>query len=405
MALVNENHLKLKAGYLFPEIARRVKAFTDANPQARPLIRMGLGDVTEPLPPAVIDAMHRAVDEMSHRESFRGYGPPQGYDFLRHAIATNDFQARGCDISADEVFVSDGAKSDLGNILDLFSSRNIVAIPDPVYPVYVDSNVMAGTTGPLNHRGEYDRIVYLPATVENGFVPEIPRTKVDIVYLCSPNNPTGSVIRRDALTQWVNWARDERVTIFFDSAYEGFITDDSIPHSIFEIPGAREVAIEFRSFSKLAGFTGLRAGFTVVPKSLLLRTAADDDNDGVELHRLWHRRHATKFQGISYVVSRAAEAVYSPAGREQCRVLINHYLGNAQLIRERLASAGLSVFGGEHGPYAWVKTPGQVKSWDFFELLLGQANVICTPGLGFGLNGEGYVRLTAFNSRRTPKKR
>jgi LL-diaminopimelate aminotransferase len=384
MPLLNENFLKLKSGYLFPEIARRVKEFESTNPSAR-VIRMGLGDVTQPLPQAVTEAMHRAVDEMSRTESFRGYGPPQGYEFLREAIAKNDFQSRGCDIAADEIFISDGAKSDLGNILDLFDRDNVVAIPDPVYPVYVDSNLMAGT-----------KLVFLPATEANGFVPQIPQERVDVVYLCSPNNPTGAVMSRDQLARWVEYAHDSGAVIFFDAAYEGYITDPATPHSIFQIPGARDCAIEFRSFSKLAGFTGVRVGFTVVPKSLRVRTRSGEQ---VELHRHWLRRHTTKFQGISYIISRGAEAVFSPSGKEQCRKLVDYYLANARLMRESLMALGLHCFGGKQAPYVWLKTPSSRKSWDYFDLLLKQAQTVCTPGLGFGSLGEGYVRLSAFSSR------
>lgn len=384
MPLLNENFLKLKSGYLFPEIARRVKEFENANPSAR-VIRMGLGDVTQPLPQAVTDAMHRAVDEMAQAHSFRGYGPPQGYEFLREAIATNDFRSRGCDVSADEVFVSDGAKSDLGNILDLFDRENVVAIPDPVYPVYVDSNIMAGT-----------KIVYLPATEANGFVPQVPAERVDIIYLCSPNNPTGAVMSREQLVRWVAFARGAGAVIFFDAAYEGYITDPATPHSIFEIDGARECAIEFRSFSKLAGFTGVRAGFTVVPKSVRAKTKSGEPG---ELHRHWLRRHTTKFQGISYIISRGAEAVFSPDGRSQCRALVDYYLANARLMRANLTKLGLKCFGGQQAPYVWLKTPSSMKSWDYFDLLLKRAEIVCTPGLGFGSLGEGYVRLSAFNSK------
>lgn len=384
MPLLNENFLRLKSGYLFPEIARRVNEFETANLSAR-VIRMGLGDVTQPLPQAATDAMHRAVDEMSQAHSFRGYGPPQGYEFLREAIAKHDFQSRGCDISADEVFVSDGAKSDLGNILDLFDRDNLVAIPDPVYPVYVDSNIMAGT-----------RIVFLPATEAGGFVPQVPHERVDIVYLCSPNNPTGAVMSRDQLAEWVAYARDAGAVIFFDAAYEGYITDPATPHSIFEIPGARDCAIEFRSFSKLAGFTGVRAGFTVVPKSLQARTKSAEN---AELHRHWLRRHTTKFQGISYIISRGAQAVFSPEGKAQCRTLVAYYLTNSRLMRANLTQLGLHCFGGEQAPYVWLKTPSSMKSWDYFDVLLKRAHIVCTPGLGFGSLGEGYVRLSAFNSR------
>jgi LL-diaminopimelate aminotransferase len=397
MARINDNYLKLKAGYLYPEIGRRVKGFADANPSAR-IIRMGIGDVTEPLPPAVIEAMHKAVDEMAKRETFRGYPPEQGYDFLREAIAKNDFQARGCEVSADEVFVSDGSKCDCGNILDVFApAANTIAVTDPVYPVYVDTNVMGGNTGPAApNGGEYQGLVYLRATAENDFTPEIPKQRVDVVYLCYPNNPTGVVATKETLTKWVDYARANDSVIFFDAAYEAYITDGSIPHSIYEIPGARDVAIEFRSFSKLAGFTGMRCGFTVVPKSLKGRDGAGNE---VDSHRLWHRRQSTKFNGVSYITQRGAEACYTAAGREQVRKLVGFYLENAKLIREGLTAAGLKTYGGVDAPYVWAKTPGAMSSWDAFDLLLKQANVVVTPGSGFGASGEGYFRVSAFNSR------
>jgi LL-diaminopimelate aminotransferase len=395
MAYINENYLKLKAGYLFPEIARRVKAFAEQNPSAK-IIRMGIGDVTEPLPPAVLEAMHRALDEMSRRESFRGYGPEQGYDFLRDAIAKNDFQARGCGVSADEIFISDGSKCDCGNILDIIGAGNRIAMTDPVYPVYVDTNVMAGNTGSADEKGEYSGLVYLRATAENDFTPDLPSEKVDLIYLCYPNNPTGTVATRDTLAKWVNYAKQNDAIILFDAAYEAYISDADIPHSIYEIPGGREVAIEFRSFSKLAGFTGVRAAFTVVPKTLRGRTS---DGQSVELHKLWHRRQSTKFNGISYVVQRGAGAVYSTAGQEQVRALIDFYMTNARLIREGISRRGLTCFGGKNAPYVWIKTPGETTSWQFFDRLLHDAHVVCTPGSGFGLSGEGYIRLSAFNSR------
>jgi LL-diaminopimelate aminotransferase len=395
MARINDNYLKLKAGYLFPEIGRRVKTFAEANPTAK-IIRMGIGDVTEPLPPAVVEAMHKAVDEMSRRETFRGYPPEQGYDFLREAIAKNDFQARGCDIAADEVFVSDGSKCDCGNILDIFGPGNTIAVTDPVYPVYVDTNVMEGNTGPASERSEYDGLVYLRATAENSFTPDVPKQRVDVVYLCYPNNPTGTVATRETLTKWVDYARENESVLFFDAAYEAYITDASIPHSIYEIPGARDVAIEFRSFSKLAGFTGVRCGFTVVPKSLKGRDASGQP---VDFHRLWYRRQTTKFNGVSYITQRGAEACYSEAGRQQVRGLVSFYLENAKLIREGLTSIGLKTYGGVNAPYVWVRTPKGMVSWDAFDLLLKQANVVVTPGSGFGASGEGYFRVSAFNSR------
>lgn len=392
---INENFLKLKAGYLFPEIARRVRAFSEANPTAK-VIRLGIGDVTEPLPLAVRDAMHKAVDEMGDRSTFQGYGPEQGFDFLRQKIAENDYNARGCDITADEIFVSDGSKCDTGNILDIISPDNTIAICDPVYPVYVDTNVMAGNTGPADESGKFQGLVYLPATAENNFTPELPKQRVDIIYLCYPNNPTGTVATRETLTKWVEYARANKSIIFFDAAYEAFITEDSIPHSIYEIPGARDVAIEFRSFSKLAGFTGVRCAFTVVPKTV---RGLDTRGEEVDLYRLWMRRHTTKFNGVSYITQRGAEAVYSPEGKKQVRALIDFYMSNAKVIRENLQSIGLKVYGGINAPYVWVKTPNNATSWDFFDKLLTQANVVGTPGSGFGAAGEGYFRISAFNSR------
>jgi LL-diaminopimelate aminotransferase len=393
--LINEHYLKLKAGYLFPEIARRVTAFAQKNPQAA-IIRLGIGDVTEPLPPAIVSAMQDAIQEMAQRSTFRGYGPEQGYDFLRKAIAENDFQARGAEILADEIFVSDGSKCDSGNILDVFGLENKVAVLDPVYPVYVDTNVMAGRTGPADDRGRYSGLVYLPATAENSFQPELPQEKVDLIYLCYPNNPTGTVASRDVLRRWVEYAQAHESLILFDAAYEAYITDPEIPHSIFEIPGAREVALEFRSFSKNAGFTGMRCAYTVVPKSLKGRTAA---GESVAIHSLWTRRHTTKFNGVSYPVQRGAAAAYSPEGKAEIEQLIRFYLTNAGLLREGLQSVGIQVYGGVNAPYIWLKTPGNLSSWAFFDRLLEQAHLVGTPGSGFGANGEGYFRLSAFNSR------
>jgi len=395
MARINDNYLKLRAGYLFPEIARRVKAFAQSAPSAR-IIRLGIGDVTEPLPAAVLAAMHKAVDEMGRRQTFRGYGPEQGYDFLRQAIADNDFAARGCQVSPEEIFISDGSKCDTGNILDIFGADNIIAVTDPVYPVYVDTNVMAGHTGPANPRGEYAGLVYLPATADNDFVPPLPAGRVDLIYLCYPNNPTGAVASAAALRRWVDYARQHQAIILYDAAYEAYITDPAIPHSIYEIPGAREVAIEFRSFSKIAGFTGVRCAFTVVPQTLKARAA---DGSMVELHKLWMRRHTTKFNGVSYITQRGAEAIYSPDGRQQVRALLDFYLENARLIRAALDEAGLPVYGGVNAPYVWARTPDGQSSWDFFDHLLRQAHVVVTPGSGFGASGEGYFRVSAFNSR------
>jgi LL-diaminopimelate aminotransferase len=395
MATINDNYLKLKAGYLFPEIARRVNAFAEANSDAK-IIRLGIGDVTEPLPEACRTAMIKAVEEMGDRSTFQGYGPEQGYAWLREKIAAHDFQSRGCDISADEIFISDGSKCDTGNILDIFGKNNAIAVTDPVYPVYVDTNVMAGHTGDANEQGEYGGLVYLPITAENNFTAEIPSQKVDLIYLCFPNNPTGATATKAHLQDWVNYAKANGSIIFFDAAYEAFITDSELPHSIYEIEGARDCAIEFRSFSKNAGFTGTRCALTVVPKTLTAKAA---DGSDVELWRLWNRRQSTKFNGVSYIVQRGAEAVYSPEGQAQTRSLINFYMENAKIIREQLSSAGLQVFGGVNAPYVWVQTPNGLSSWDFFDKLLHTCNVVGTPGSGFGAAGEGYFRISAFNSR------
>lgn len=395
MVLINQHYLKLKAGYLFPEIGRRVTAFAQANPQAK-IIRLGIGDVTEPLPAAIVEAMHGAVDELARRETFKGYGPEQGYAFLRDAIAEHDFAARGTDIAADEIFISDGSKCDSGNILDILGDGNRIAVADPVYPVYVDTNVMAGHTGPADDSGRFAGLAYLPGTEANGFVPDLPTEPVDLIYLCFPNNPTGTVATRATLQRWVNFAREHRALILFDAAYEAYISDTSIPHSIYEIDGAREVAIEFRSFSKSIGFTGVRCGLTVVPKQLM---GSAPNGDQVSLHQLWNRRQSTKFNGASYVVQRGAAAAYTDAGRAQMRGLISFYMENARLLREGLTAAGLRVFGGVNAPYVWLKTPGSLGSWEFFDLLLNTAHVVGTPGSGFGAAGEGYFRLSAFNSR------
>ena len=395
MARINTSYQKLKAGYLFPEIGRRVSKFVADNPTAK-VIRLGIGDVTEALPPAIVAAWQQGVAEMGTRSTFRGYGPEQGYDFLREAIAKHDFATRGVRVDADEIFVSDGSKCDTGNILEIFGDDNKVAIVDPVYPVYVDTNVMAGRTGPSNEQGRYEGLVYIPATAENGFVPELPKERVDLIYLCYPNNPTGMVATREQLTRWVEYAKKNDAIILFDAAYEAYITDPTIPHSIYEIDGARDVAIEFRSFSKTAGFTGVRCAFTVVPKSV---TAAGLGGERIPLHGLWNRRHTTKFNGVSYPVQRAAEAIYSPEGKKQVQTLIDFYLTNARLIREGLQAAGVKVYGGVNAPYVWVKTPGSQTSWEFFDRLLQTAHLVGTPGSGFGASGEGYFRLSAFNSR------
>ena len=397
MALLNDNYLKLKAGYLFPEISRRVKAFCDANPEAaKKLIRCGIGDVTEPLPPAVIAALHKAVDEMAARETFKGYGPEQGYDWLRRAIAQNDFRDKGIEIADDEIFVSDGSKCDCGAILDIFGAKNKIAISDPVYPVYVDTNVMAGHTGAANAAGAYAKLVYLPCKPGNNFIPVPPKKHVDVIYLCSPNNPTGAAATREQLAAWVSYALENKSVILFDAAYEAYITEPGIPHSIFEIPGARECAIEFRSFSKNGGFTGVRCAFTVVPKAL---NAFAKSGESRPLHQLWHRRTTTKFNSVSYTVQRGAEAVYSPEGKVQVAALIKHYLGNAEVLRAGAKQAGLKVFGGVNAPYIWVCTPKGVTSWQAFDKILHDANVVITPGSGFGSKGEGYFRISAFNSR------
>jgi len=395
MTRINDHYLKLKAGYLFPEIGRRVKAFQTANPKAD-IIRLGIGDVVLPLVPAVVEAMERAVRELGTAEGFRGYGPEQGYGFLIDAILEHDFRSRDVSLRASEIFVSDGSKCDTGNIQEIFSTQNVIAVTDPVYPVYVDTNVMAGRSGAFRESGHYDGIVYMPTTAENGFAPALPEARVDLVYLCSPNNPTGAVLNREQLKKWVDFAREREAVILFDAAYEAFITDPAIPHSIYEIPGAEEVAIEFRSFSKTAGFTGTRCAYTVVPEKLRCR---DADGNAVALNPLWNRRHTTKFNGVSYPVQRGAEACYSPEGKRQIRGQIEYYLTNAALIREGLTAAGLQVYGGVNAPYLWLKTPGGMGSWEFFDKLLGEAHVVGTPGAGFGPSGEGYFRLSAFGLR------
>ncbi len=395
MATINSNFLKLKAGYLFPEIARRVKAYTEANPdKAGRIIRCGIGDVTEPLPSAVRDAMHSAVDEQGDRATFKGYGPEQGYEFLRQAIVDNQYAGLG--ISADEVFISDGSKCDTGNILDIFGKGNVIAITDPVYPVYVDTNVMAGNTGDADANGAYAGLLYLPCNAANGFVAAVPQEKADLIYLCFPNNPTGAVATREQLEAWVAYAKKNDAIILFDAAYEAFIQDDSIPRSIFEIEGARDCAMEFRSFSKNGGFTGIRCAYVVIPKTL---TGASDTGERIPLHQLWSRRHSTKFNGASYPVQKGAEAVFSAAGKKQVAELIEHYMGNAKLLREACLSLGLQVFGGVNAPYVWVGCPDGLTSWEMFDKMLGEAQVVITPGSGFGCAGEGYFRISAFNSR------
>jgi LL-diaminopimelate aminotransferase len=392
MLRINEHYTKLKASYLFSDIAKRVAAYTAAHPD-QPVIRLGIGDVTEPLPPACLDALHAATDEMGRRATFKGYGPEQGYAFLREAIAQHDYAERGCAIEPDEIFVSDGAKCDCGNLQEIFATDLRLAIPDPVYPVYVDTNVMAGRTGP-NVDGRYQGITYLESTPANSYVPAVPEVAADLIYLCFPNNPTGAVASREQLAAWVAYAQRHRAVILFDSAYEAFIRDPRIPHSVYEVPGAREVAIEFRSFSKTAGFTGTRCAYTVVPKSLQGFDAAGRPHS---LHALWNRRHTTKFNGVAYPIQKAAAAVYSPAGRQQTTALIDFYLANAKLIRDAMTRLGFACMGGDNAPYLWVNT-GR-NSWKFFDLLLTRAQVVCTPGEGFGRCGEGHVRISAFNSR------
>ena len=391
MIKINENFLKLQASYLFSDIAKRVAAYQQANPeQAR--IKLGIGDVTRALPAACVTAFHKAVDEMADDSTFRGYGPEQGYDFLREAIAREDFQARGAAIGADEIFVSDGAKCDSGNFQEIFATDIRVAIPDPVYPVYVDTNVMAGRTGEARD-GRYEGLVYLEGNRENGFIPDLPGEPVDLIYLCFPNNPTGAMASRETLQRWVDYAREHRAIILYDAAYEAFIQDDSLPRSIYELEGAQEVAVEFRSFSKTAGFTGTRCAYTVVPKACMAYTAA---GEAVPVHGLWNRRHTTKFNSVSYPVQRAAEAVYSPEGKVQVRELVSYYLNNARYIRENMEKYGYDCIGGENSPYIWVDAKGD--SWAFFDRLLNRAGVVCTPGAGFGRCGEGYIRISAFNS-------
>jgi LL-diaminopimelate aminotransferase len=397
MIRINENYLKLKASYLFADIARRVTAYTTAHPD-RPVIRLGIGDVTEPLPPACVEALHAATDEMAQRATFKGYGPEQGYAFLRDLVAQHDYAARGCQIDADEIFISDGSKCDCGNIQEIFATDLRLAIPDPVYPVYVDTNVMAGRTG-LNVDGRYEGILYLDSTAANGYVPAVPAAPADLVYLCFPNNPTGAVATRAQLEAWVAYARKNKAVLLFDSAYEAYIRDPAIPHSIYEIEGAREVAIEFRSFSKTAGFTGTRCAYTVVPKTLVAYDAAGNAHP---LHALWNRRHTTKFNGVSYPIQKAAAAVYSPAGQSQTRALTDFYLANAALIRAAMGKLGFPCVGGDNAPYIWINVGRD--SWEFFDLLLEKAQVVCTPGAGFGKCGEGHVRISAFNSRENVQK-
>ena len=395
MARINENYLKLKAGYLFPEIGRRVREFAQANP-GKEIIRMGIGDVTQPLTPAVIRAFHQGVDEMASASTFKGYGPEQGYEFLRDAIAKNDYHARGVQISPDEIFVSDGSKCDTGNIQEVFGADNKIAICDPVYPVYADTTVMSGKTGSCQANGYFDGIIYMPCTEENGFLPELPAERPDLIFLCFPNNPTGTVASKEVLTKWVNYALQNQSIILFDAAYEAYITDPSIPHSIYEIEGAKKVAIEFRSFSKTAGFTGTRCAFAVIPDELM---AYDESGNPHPVKPLWMRRHTTKFNGVSYPVQKAAAAIYSEEGAKETKAVIGYYLENARIMRNSLIEQGYTVFGGVNAPYVWVKTRNGLTSWEFFDLLLNEANVVGTPGSGFGPAGEGYFRFSAFAER------
>jgi LL-diaminopimelate aminotransferase len=391
MAQVNENFLKVSESYLFVEVARRIRAYQEAHPEAQ-IIKMGIGDVTRPIVPAVIEALHKAVDEMGTTEGFHGYGPEQGYAFLRETIVKHDYTDRGLKLEADEIFISDGAKSDTGNIGDILGQGNTVAVTDPVYPVYVDTNVMGGRAGDFLD-GRYSKITYMPCTRENGFVPALPDHPVDIIYLCFPNNPTGTTLTRDQLKVWVDYALANDSLILFDAAYEAFITEPDVPHSIYEIPGAERCAIEFRSLSKTAGFTGLRCGYTVVPKTVTARKA---DGTRVPLNKLWNRRQSTKFNGTAYIIQRAAEAVFSPEGQQQIMANIEYYRANAQLMKETFASIGIEAFGGVNSPYVWIKTPNGLGSWEFFDRLLDECHVVGTPGVGFGPSGEGYFRLTAF---------
>ena len=400
MATINDNYLKLPGSYLFAEIARRVAAYKEANPDAD-IIRLGIGDVTQPLPQVCIEAMHKAVDDQAKAETFHGYGPEQGYSFLTEAIIKNNYTDRGIEIAPDEIFVSDGSKSDCGNIQEIFGTTNKVAITDPVYPVYLDTNVMAGRTGTLQEDGHFEGVVYLPCTAENNFAPSLPTEKVDMIYLCCPNNPTGTTLSRAELTKWVNYAKENDAVILFDAAYAAYITEDDVPRSIYEIPGAKDVAIEFRSFSKTAGFTGTRCGYTIVPKTVTGRAA---DGSRVPFNKLWNRRHTTKFNGTAYIVQRGAAAIYTEEGKKQVKELISYYMENARIIREGLKSVGIKAYGGVNAPYIWLKTPDNMSSWDFFDKLLHEVNIVGTPGAGFGPCGEGYFRLTAFGSRENTER-
>ena len=396
MIKINENFLELQDSYLFSTIAKKISEFQKENPEKK-IIKLGIGDVTKPIVPAITDAMKNAIDEMGKLETFKGYGPEQGYDFLREKIVKYDYTSRNVEIDVDEIFVSDGAKCDCGNIGDILSDDNIVAITDPVYPVYLDTNIMAGRSGKFNSKtGKYENIVYIPATSENNFKPELPKQKVDMIYLCFPNNPTGTTINKDELKKWVEYAKENKAIILFDSAYEAYISEEDVPHTIYEIEGAKEVAIEFRSFSKTAGFTGVRCAYAVVPKQLKGYT---EDGEEISLNKLWNRRQTTKFNGVSYITQKAAEAVYSEEGQNQIKENINYYMNNAKIIREGLIEAGYTVYGGVNAPYIWLKVPEGISSWEFFDKLLKEANVVGTPGVGFGPSGEGYFRLTAFGTK------
>lgn len=401
MIKINENFLELQESYLFATIAKKVAEYSKENPDKK-IIKLGIGDVTRPIPDAVLEAMHKAVDEQAHTETFRGYGPEQGYDFLREKIKEYDYKTRGVDIDISEIFVSDGAKCDCGNIVDIFAKDNKVAITDPVYPVYLDTNVMAGRSGKYDKEsGKYKNIVYIPATSENNFIPQLPKEKVDMIYLCYPNNPTGTTLTKAQLAEWVKYAKKNKAIILFDAAYEAFISDEDVPHTIYEIEGAKEVAIEFRSYSKTAGFTGIRCAYIVIPKELKGYTESGEE---VELNKLWNRRHCTKFNGVSYVTQRAAEAIYTDEGKRQVRENINYYKENAKIIKQGLEEAGYTVYGGTNSPYVWLKLPDGMKSWDFFDKLLSEANVVGTPGVGFGPSGEGYFRLTGFGTKENTKE-
>jgi LL-diaminopimelate aminotransferase len=401
MTKINQNYLQLQGSYLFSEIAKRRTKFIQENPQAA-IISLGIGDVTRPLPDAVIGSLHAAVDEMANEQTFRGYGPEQGYDFLIEQIIKNDYAAHGIQLNNNEVFVSDGSKCDVGNIQEIFSLDSIIAVQDPVYPVYVDSNVMAGRSGTYNKEtNRYENIVYLPCNAENKFKPELPKQKVDLIYLCYPNNPTGMTLTKDELKVWVDYARDNNCILLFDSAYEAYIREEDVPHSIYEIEGAKEVAIEFRSLSKTAGFTGTRCAYTIVPRELKAR---DEDGNEITVNDLWNRRQTTKFNGVSYITQKGAAAIFSDAGKQQIAQLVDYYMTNAAIIREGISSLGIQVYGGVNAPYIWLKTPSGLGSWEFFDKLLSEAHIVGTPGVGFGQNGQGYFRLTAFGSRENTEK-